>query len=245
MLQRYNAVVYAQKAYLEALAQANFASNLVLTKASSPQDLLKTLSADKPDVVVLDYEMQGVSSNDLTKRLRLIDPAIPILFVSTKPDWSALEREPLTDMVKSPIDANEALHRIFKLLNGSRRETTKTFRLPQMVVENLRGENGRIDAKLVADLFGISIPALAKAIKTGLPALYKTSDSRSVQEKLVSFERIAWGLLKLTGSKKGLKIWLNAPNPDLDEEKPIDLIKEGYSEDIAAMVEDALLGHPS
>ena len=42
-----------------------------------------------------------------------------------------------------------------------------------------------------------------------------------------------------------MRIWLNAQNVELDNELPIDYIKDGHVEDIAAMVEDALLGHPS
>jgi hypothetical protein len=86
---------------------------------------------------------------------------------------------------------------------------------------------------------------MARIIGAGEQALYKTPDARPVQAKLMHFERIAWGLIRLTGSVKGLRIWLNAPNPELENEFPIDYLKEGHIEEIAAMVEDALLGHPS
>jgi hypothetical protein len=94
-------------------------------------------------------------------------------------------------------------------------------------------------------MFDFSVPVLARVIGSGEQALYKTPDAKSVQSKLLNFERIAWGLLKLTGSVKGLRIWLNAPNHELDKELPIDYIKDGHVEDVAAMVEDALLGHPA
>lgn len=245
MLERLSAVVYDPGAYLEALGEIADASQLVLTKAASAQDLIEAMSEEKPDVVLLDYEMQNSAGANLTRRLREVDPAIPILFVSEKPDWAALERHPLTDMVKSPVDPNEALHRILKLVMGSRNETPIPSRIPGIMVERLRSENGRIDAKLVADLFEMSIPALAKLIGAGEPALYKTPDAKSVQNKLSDFEKVAWGLLRLTGSEKGLRMWLNTPNADLDKALPIDYIKEGYLVDVAAMVEDALLGHPS
>lgn len=115
----------------------------------------------------------------------------------------------------------------------------------QYLVGELRSDSGRLDAKLIAEMFELSIPQLAGIIEVGEPALYETPDSITVQAKLVDFERIAWGLLKLTGSVNGLRIWLNAPNPELDQDLPIDYIKEGAVEDVAAMVEDALLGHPS
>ncbi|HEY9753888.1 MAG TPA: response regulator [Oculatellaceae cyanobacterium] len=245
MNERYNAAVLDPDACLENLNQAVGAAQLTLTKAASAEDLINSVVVNEPDVVLLDYELEGVSGKELTKRLREVNPAIPILLMSANPDWAALEQDPLIDIVKSPVDPNEVLHRILKLLHGAQEDAPSRYRLPKMVVDDLRSDSGRLDAKLIAEMFGLSIPVLAGIIKAGEPALYKTPDAMSVQAKLIDFERIAWGLLKLTGSVKGLRIWLNAPSPELDKELPIDYIKEGHVEDIAAMVEDALLGHPS
>lgn len=245
MIGRYNAAVLDPDACLEKLGQAVGAAQLTLTQAASAEDLINSLVVNDPDVVLLDYEMPGLSGKELTRRLRQVNPAIPILIMSANPDWSTLEQDPLTDIVKSPVDPNEVLHRILRLLHESQEDAPSRFRLPKMIVDELRSDTGRIDAKLVAEMFGLSIPILARIIGAGEPALYKTPDSKSVQTKLADFERIAWGLLKLTGSPKGLRIWLNAPNAELDKELPIDYIKDGHVEDVAAMVEDALLGHPS
>lgn len=245
MIERYTAAVLDPDACLENLNKAAGAAQLTLTKAASADELINSVVINEPDVVLLDYEIEGVSGKELTKRLREVNPAIPILIMSANPDWTALEQDPLIDMVKSPVDPNEVLHRIFKLLHGAQEDAPSPYRLPKMIVDELRADSGRLDAKLIADMFGLSIPVLAGIIKAGEQALYKTPDSMSVQPKLIDFERIAWGLLKLTGSVKGLRIWLNAPNQELDKELPIDYIKEGHVEDIAAMVEDALLGHPS
>lgn len=246
MIERYTAAVLDPDACLEELNKAAGAAQLTLTKAASADELINSVVVDEPDVVLLDYELPGVSGKELTRRLREVNPAIPILIMSANPDWTALEQDPLIDMVKSPVDPNEVLHRILKLLlRGAHEDAPSQYRLPKMIVDDLRADSGRLDAKLIAEMFGLSIPVLAGIIKAGEQALYKTPDSMSVQAKLIDFERIAWGLLKLTGSVKGLRIWLNAPNPELDKDLPIDYIKEGHVEDIAAMVEDALLGHPS
>lgn len=245
MNQRYNAAVLDADACLDDLNKPAAAAQLTLTKSASAEDLIKSVVVDEPDVVVLD-ELPGVSGIvELTKRLREIYPAIPILILSANPDWSVLQQDPRIDFARRPMDPNEVLHRILKLLHVAHDEGTSRYRLPKMIVDELRSDNGRLDAKLIAEMFGLSIPQLAAIIKAGEPALYKTPDSMSVQSRLVDFERIAWGLLKLTGSVKGLRIWLNAPNPELDNDLPIDYIKEGVIEDIVAMVEDALLGHPS
>jgi CheY-like chemotaxis protein len=246
MIERYNAAILDPDACLDNLRQAAGAAQLTLTPAASAEELINSVVVDEPDVVLLDLEMPGLSGWELIKRLREVSPGIPILFLSANPDWSALERDPLIEMVKSPCDPNEVIHRILRLVHGvSQEDSSHRYRLPNLVVDELRSDSGRIDAKLVADMFDISVPVLARVIGAGEQALYKTPDAKSVQSKLVDFERIAWGLLKLTGSVKGLRIWLNAPNPELDKELPIDYIKEGHVEDVAAMVEDALLGHPS
>jgi CheY-like chemotaxis protein len=246
MIERYNAAVLDPDACLANLSRAVGATQLTLMPSASAQELIKSVVVNEPDVVLLDFSMPGLSGWDLTKRLREVSPGIPILLLSANPDWSALESDPLIEMVRSPIDPNEVMHRILRLLHGiSQEDTTHRYRLPNLVVDELRSDSGRVDAKLVAEMFDLSVPVLARIIGAGEPALYKTPDAKSVQPKLMDFERIAWGLLKLTGSVKGLRIWLNAPNPELDKELPIDYIKDGHIEDVASMVEDALLGHPS
>jgi CheY-like chemotaxis protein len=246
MIARYSAAVLDPDACLNGLNQAVESSQLTLMPSASAEELINSVVVNDPDVVLLDFEMPGLSGWELTKRLREVSPGIPILLLSANPDWSVLEHDPLMEMVRSPCDPKEVIQRILRLVHAiSPEETVNRFRLPNLVVDELRSDSGRIDAKLVAAMFDISIPVLARIIEAGEPAMYKTPDAKSVQPKLLNFERIAWSLLKLTGSVKGLRIWLNAPNPDLDKELPIDYIKDGHVEDVAAMLEDALLGHPS
>lgn len=246
MVERYNAAVLDPDACLSELNQAAGAVQLTLTPAASAEELINSVVVDEPDVVLLDYETPELSGWELMKRLREVSPGIPILLLSANPDWSILQRDPFIEIVRRPCDPNEVIQRLVRLVHGvSQEDTSHRYRLPNLVVDELRSDSGRINAKLVAAMFDISIPVLARIIGAGEPALYKTPDAKSVQSKLMDFERIAWGLLKLTGSVKGLRIWLNAPNPEIDKELPIDYIKEGHVEDVAAMVEDALLGHPS
>lgn len=246
MNERLNVAVLDPDACLAQLDKAKGPVELTLVPSASAEDLLKSVTVDEPDIVLLDFELPGISGLELTRRLRAANPGVPILLLSENPDWSILESDPLIEIVRRPIDPREVLQRISRLIHGlSLDETARNFRLPNMVVDELRAESGRIDARRVAEMFDMSIPALAKIIEVGEPALYKTPDARSVQTKLIDFERIAWGLLKLTGSVRGMRIWLNAPNVELDNELPIDYIKDGHVEDVAAMVEDVLLGHPS
>jgi CheY-like chemotaxis protein len=246
MIEHLNVAVLDPPAGLDQLKQAKGPVQLTLVPAASAEDLFNSVVINEPDVVLLEFEMSGQSGWEFAKRLRAANPRIPILLLSANPDWSVLESDPLIEMVRSPIDPKEVLQRIFRLVHGvTQEDSSRRYRLPNLVVDELRSENGRIDAKKVAEMFDISVPILARIIDAGEPALYKTPDSRSVQSKLIDFERIVWGLLKLTGSRRGVRIWLNARNPELDNELPIDYIKEGHVDDVATMVEDAILGHPS
>ncbi|MHC9542845.1 MAG: antitoxin Xre/MbcA/ParS toxin-binding domain-containing protein [Vulcanimicrobiota bacterium] len=246
MAERYTAAVLDPDACFGQLEQETGPVLLTLAPVASAEELLSSVVVNEPDLVLLDIELPRQSIWNLAERLRKARPEMPIFMLSTNPDWSFLELDPLIEMVRRPYDPKEVLQRVFRLLRRiSQADRPSKHRLPHLVVDELRSQNGRIDAKRVAKMFGISIPVLAHIIKAGEPALYKTPDAHSIQSKLINFERIAWGLLRLTGSDRGLRIWLNAPNPELDNDLPIDYIKEGHIDDIAAMVEDALLGHPS
>ncbi len=48
----------------------------------------------------------------------------------------------------------------------------------------------------------------------------------------------------MTGSIKGLKMWLNTPNPEFENHTPLDVIKLGQVEMLADWVDDARLGNP-
>jgi uncharacterized protein (DUF2384 family) len=55
---------------------------------------------------------------------------------------------------------------------------------------------------------------------------------------------MATALTTLFGSPLKARIWLNAPNRDLDKLRPIELVKKGKAVIVAELLEDALLGHP-
>ncbi len=75
-------------------------------------------------------------------------------------------------------------------------------------------------------------------------AVYKTPDALSLQPGLALFERIASALLHLVGSYEGLRIWLNAPEPDLEGETPRALLLEREGDVVAELLEDMMAGQP-
>lgn len=111
-------------------------------------------------------------------------------------------------------------------------------------------ESGRLDAKLIAEVFGIPKSGVAKIVGVKPQTLWKTPDSGSLQEKLFPFEEIIRGVLLLDGDLALFRKWLNMPSNELPKIEgrhlcPMDVIKRGHPEVVAGMVENALTGHPA
>lgn len=82
------------------------------------------------------------------------------------------------------------------------------------------------------------------SIRCSSQSVHKTLDSVNFQESLSLSMRISTALVALFGSKEDGKVWLNTPNPDLDNIQPLELIEQGQGEIVARLLEDSLLGHP-
>jgi hypothetical protein len=104
--------------------------------------------------------------------------------------------------------------------------------------------SGRLDAKRIGSLFGVKLSDMARILGRDLSAVHKTPAAPSLQPGLALFERIGAPLLYLAGSPENLRIWLNAPNPDLEDEAPLAMLKNGEGEIVAELLEDALVGQP-
>src|SRR5438034_1561730 len=102
-----------------------------------------------------------------------------------------------------------------------------------LVPEIHDSESGRLDAKRISSLFGVPLAVLARMLGRGPSTVHKTPDAPSLQCDLTIFERIAAALLHLVGTREGLRIWLNASNPDLGGKTPIALIQDGNAEVVA------------
>jgi hypothetical protein len=104
--------------------------------------------------------------------------------------------------------------------------------------------SGRLDAKRISAVFGLPLSGVARIIGRELSAVHKTPDALSLQPGLAIFERIAAPLLYQAGSLDRLRIWLNAPNPELEGATPLALLKSGEGEVVAELLEDSLVGQP-
>lgn len=112
-------------------------------------------------------------------------------------------------------------------------------------VPQLHAGNGRLDARQVSALYGISLAALTRALGRSEQSVHKTPTNPNIQSALRVYERIAVMLLRLTGSEIGLLAWMQASNPELEDETPLALLLTGEGGVVAELLEDVLCGEPA
>ena len=108
---------------------------------------------------------------------------------------------------------------------------------------DLRLGSGRLSAGKVAEAFGMSLNEVASILGTTRQALFKTPDSKAIQEKLAAFERVA--RLRALLDAEEFRAWLNMSNDLLDGLAPVELIRRGRAEVVANLAEDMLTGSPT
>lgn len=112
-------------------------------------------------------------------------------------------------------------------------------------------KTGRLDARKLAELMGISGTDLAtKVCGISKQALNQSPFSLGIQGKLQPLEEIAQLLSWCGHDEKKLRAWLNRPNRDfapLDGEilSPMRLILLGHADIVANEARNLRLGHPS
>ncbi|MBS0657209.1 MAG: DUF2384 domain-containing protein [Verrucomicrobia bacterium] len=118
-------------------------------------------------------------------------------------------------------------------------------RLPHqhLMAELCDAASGRLNARLIAGAFGLSMSDLARQAAKTPQAVSLTPDAQALQGLLRPYARIR-SLLSFAPSDR-FKAWLNWPNPALAGATPLALIQAGKVELVAGLAEDVVLGHPS
>lgn len=189
--------------------------------------LTKRLAETHPNLVLIDVTMPSLSSEEVIRSIREHAPEVPALFI----DVARCDVASLRGLVNKPKTSPSQR-------TGTSRRHGFRHQLPQAL---FHPDSGRIDAGRVAAFFGLPLARLARSLGRSPQAVHKTPDAESLQDALAVFVRIAAALLSMFGSQQKARSWLNAPNPDLENVRPKQLVERGKPEVIAEMLEDALL----
>jgi len=224
--------------------------NVRLWPAATAQQFYASAAEQTADFVVLHLSLpEGGSGLDVITELRQKNPAIPAILLMkedpTEQVWRDVAGKPLVQLMKMPVSRGELHYHLARLFEGVTTRHQNPTPLKLNPVSELRNDDtGRLDATRVAAIFDLTMNEVALCVERPRSTLVKTPDSISIQPKLRHFERIARGLLTVTGAMKGLKMWLNSPLPSLDSHTPLEVLKLGKVELLAGWVDDARLGSP-
>jgi hypothetical protein len=104
--------------------------------------------------------------------------------------------------------------------------STHTFLATEPALFN--PETGRLDAARIARELNVSVGMIAEAIGRKAPGVRKHPDASSLQAELRRIYRIWVALVDLyAGDKTHARIFLNAPNRNLENRAPIEFIENG------------------
>jgi uncharacterized protein (DUF2384 family) len=117
--------------------------------------------------------------------------------------------------------------------------------MPHLVEKLHDPASGKLHARRVAAFFGMSVSDLARTLEKRLATVSKTPDAPALQDDLRRLAAIASGLLRVTGSHRRARVWLQAPHPALEGHAPIELLHLRKVTELGEFVQDMLEGRPS
>jgi uncharacterized protein (DUF2384 family) len=98
--------------------------------------------------------------------------------------------------------------------------------------------SGRLDAARIAKEIQLPVATIADAIGKKAPSVRKHPDASSLQSELRRVYRIWVAIVDLyAGNKSNARIFLNAPNRNLELQAPIEFIEKGNLKPLEALVE--------
>lgn len=198
------------------------------------------------DVMLVDLEAPQVSGFDFVMQLKHRG-GVPVMLVgSTKVfkrhehSLEVLVAQPDIDCIARQVGDFEFGWRLDKVAPRVSSGLTK------WTVPELRSEKtGRLDASRVAAHFGWSLTVLSSAFRRSVQSVHKTPDAPALQKRLEPLERVAVLAKRLVSVEQpALLKWLNTPSPDLDGEKPRELLLQKPAV-VLEWLEDAAVGQPA
>ena len=122
---------------------------------------------------------------------------------------------------------------------------------PNETIQQLRyapelhdAKSGRLDAKNIAQCFNLSLTEVARFVGREVSSVSKTPDASAIQAGLAIFEQIAAPLLYLVKTPEHLRMWMNAPNRELEGDTPLAVLRAGEGKAVAKLLDDLIVGQP-
>jgi hypothetical protein len=104
---------------------------------------------------------------------------------------------------------------------------------------------GRLDARKIAEAYGMSLSALARALGVTQSALSKRPTAAVAQAGLRELEFVWATLQDILGTDERVRAWLNAKRRHAGDRAPIELLFDGSPETLGNYVRSVVAGEPA
>ncbi len=111
----------------------------LITVNNGNSAIAKTIS-DKPDLVFLDENMPGISGLETLKQIKAIEPDVKVVMITKSEEEYIMDDaigSQISDYLIKPVNPNQILHSIKKLMDKSRLVTEKTNQNYQIDFRNI------------------------------------------------------------------------------------------------------------
>ena len=111
----------------------------LITVNNGNSAIAKTIS-DKPDLVFLDEKMPGISGLETLKQIKAIEPDVKVVMITKSEEEYIMDDaigSQISDYLIKPVNPNQILHSIKKLMDKSRLVTEKTNQNYQIDFRNI------------------------------------------------------------------------------------------------------------
>jgi len=111
-----------EDAFRQATSRTLSRRGFIVNEAASGEEALEAIGVEKPDIILLDLKMPGMSGIETLQRIRRIEPLLPVIILTGHGDFdSAMAgiKLEVIDFIQKPVDVDQLSNRIRSILENA------------------------------------------------------------------------------------------------------------------------------
>ncbi len=149
----------------------------IVSEAADGEAALESIGREKPDVVLLDLKMPGMSGIELLQLIRESDPALPVIILTGHGDFESAVagiKLEVVDFIQKPVDVDLLAERIRTLL-----ETGESYILREPEIAELMAPPSLYPRVFVDEPMSSVLKTIRSAYSKPIPENYRWGQVRS------------------------------------------------------------------
>lgn len=185
--------------FRRATAQTLQRRGFSVTEAASGEEALAAVRGERPDIVVLDLKMPGLSGIETLQRMRQVEPELPVIILTGHGDFESAVagiRLSIVDFLQKPVDVDELAGRIRSLLERGAAKPLDEPTIAELMVSPSGYPRLYIDEPVTKALSALRDAFFKPVMEGGVPGQVRSALVYDRNEELVGLIRFT-DLLKL------------------------------------------------